>query len=245
MKGGVLVEFKDVTKRFGDLRVMDNFNAQFFEGETHVVCGRSGAGKSTMLRCINWLEPINSGSILFEGISVNAKTAREVRKRVGMVFQHFNLFPHLTILRNAILGPVQALKESPREVIPRAKKLFDRVGLTDKIDAYPAQLSGGQKQRAAIVRALAMNPDLITFDEPTSALDPEMISEVLDVMKKLSQEGRSMIVVSHEMGFAKEAADRISFMDEGKLVETKSSNDFFENPEHDGTRQFLRQILQV
>lgn len=243
MKGDVLVEFKNVHKRFGRTIVLQDFSYTFLEGYTHVICGRSGAGKSTLLRCINALEPIDSGSIYFREIPVSRKTAREVRKRVAMVFQQFNLFPHLTILENATLGPIHALGERKKEAEARARALLERVGIGDRADAYPAQLSGGQQQRAAIVRALCMNPELILFDEPTSALDPEMIGEVLDVMEDLAREGRSMIVVTHEMGFAKEAADLVSFMENGRFIETHPPTEFFANPQFETTRRFLRQIL--
>ena len=239
----VLVEFQNVTKKFGDHVVLDELSMSFFEGETHIICGRSGAGKSTLIRCINYLETINSGTIQFEEIPVNKHTARNVRKHVAMVFQDFNLFPHLTVLENVILGPTKSLHLHRQEVEQRALRYFERVGLKEKIHAFPYQLSGGQKQRAAIVRALAMEPDLILFDEPTSALDPEMIGEVLEVMKDLANEGRSMIVVTHEMGFAREAADKISFMDQGQLVETKPPTEFFNNAEHESARRFLSQIL--
>ncbi|MBA7667179.1 Glutamine transport ATP-binding protein GlnQ [subsurface metagenome] len=238
-----LVEFENVTKQFGNLVVLNDLSAKFFERETHVVCGRSGAGKSTLIRCINYLEPINSGCIWFKSICVNKQNARKIRKRVAMIFQDFNLFPHLTILENATLGSMKALRQPRKEAEQKAKQYFERVGLTEKINAYPCQLSGGQKQRAAIVRALNMDPDLILFDEPTSALDPEMIGEVLNVMENLAKEGRSMIVITHEMGFAKKAANRISLMDNGQLVETKLTTEFFDNPEHKSTRQFLSKIL--
>lgn len=238
----VLVLFQNVTKKFGDIIVLNSVTAEFYRGETHVICGPSGVGKSTLLRCINFLEKIDGGTIIFDGIPVNARTARAVRKRVAMVFQLFNLFPHLTVLQNAALGPVKVLKQPRKEVEDRVKSLLKRVGLGDRAMAYPYQLSGGQKQRAAIVRALAMNPELILFDEPTSALDPEMVGEVLEVMEDLAAEGRSMIVVTHEMRFAKEAADRVSMMFDGRIVETKPPEKFFNNPEHPATQRFLRQI---
>lgn len=242
-----LVVFEDVTKRFGDNVVLDKLSMSFMKGQTHVICGRSGAGKSTLIRCINMLETVDAGRVYFDNYLVNKKNAQTIRKQVGMVFQHFNLFPHLSVLDNITLGPVKALKQPRNIVQARALKYLDQVGLADKKDALPYQLSGGQKQRVAIVRALAMEPVLILFDEPTSALDPEMIGEVLDVMRRLASNNaeRTMIVVTHEMGFAKEAADMISFMDSGRIVETKSPAEFFEHPEHDSTRKFLQQILQV
>ena len=238
-----IVEFKNVTKQYGSTVVIDDLSMQFYEGETHVICGRSGAGKSTLIRCINHLESIQKGSISFEDIDVNKKNVRRIRKRVAMVFQNFNLFPHLRVIDNITLGPVKSLGVSRDKAEEQALGLLKQVGLEDKSRSYPYQLSGGQKQRVAIVRSLAMNPDLILFDEPTSALDPEMIGEVLEVMKRLSDEGRSMIVVSHEMSFAREAADRISFMSDGKLVETQPPADFFANPQHSSTQRFLSQIL--
>lgn len=240
----VVVEFKDVVKQFEkDVVVLDHLNTKFYTGETHILCGRSGAGKSTLIRCINYLEKINSGQILVEGEPVTKKHAHSIRKKCAMVFQSFNLFPHMTIKENALLGPLKSLNKRKSEVMDSIESYFELVGLSDKMNSLPAELSGGQKQRAAIVRALAMKPDLILFDEPTSALDPEMIGEVLNVMKKLANEGRTMIVVTHEMGFAREAADKISFMDAGKIVVTKSPKDFFENPGHESVERFLNQIL--
>lgn len=240
----IIVEYKNVVKSFTpNLIVLDHLDMSFYEGETHVLCGRSGAGKSTLIRCINYLEKIDSGVILLEGEPVTRKTARDIRKKCAMVFQSFNLFPHMTILENAMLGPMKSLKKSKSEIIDSVEAYFEKVGLTEKMHALPGELSGGQKQRAAIVRALAMNPDLILFDEPTSALDPEMIGEVIDVMEKLADEGRTMIVVTHEMGFAREAADKISFMDAGKVVVTKSPDEFFKNPGHESVERFLKQIL--
>ncbi|WP_020612080.1 amino acid ABC transporter ATP-binding protein [Sediminispirochaeta bajacaliforniensis] len=240
----VVVEFKDVVKQFeDDLVVLDHLNMKFYDGETHVLCGRSGAGKSTLIRCINYLESINAGEILVEGEAVTKKRARAIRKKCGMVFQSFNLFPHMTVLENALLGPMKSLNKQKAEIIEKVESYFHKVGLAEKMKALPGELSGGQKQRAAIVRALAMEPDLILFDEPTSALDPEMIGEVLNVMKQLSDEGRTMLVVTHEMGFAREAADKISFMDAGKIVATKTPVDFFHDPGHESVERFLKQIL--
>ncbi len=238
-----IVEFDKVTKRFGDHVVIDSLSVPFYEGQTHVICGRSGAGKSTLIRCINRLESIEEGTIRFKGEAVNKNNVREIRKRVAMVFQNFNLFPHLKVIDNLTLGPMKALGVSRAEAEEQSIAYLKQVDLGDKIDNYPYQLSGGQKQRVAIVRSLMMKPDLLLFDEPTSALDPEMISEVLEVMKQLSREGRSMIVVTHEMGFAREAADSISFMSDGKLVETQPPEVFFNNPEQENTRLFLSQII--
>jgi ABC-type polar amino acid transport system ATPase subunit len=241
-----IIEFHDVVKKYkeGPL-VLDHLNMKFYAGKTHVICGASGAGKSTLIRCINHLEKINSGKITVDGITVNKKNEREIRKKCAMVFQSFNLFPHMTILENALLGPTKTLKKSKAELMDKVTAYFERVGLSDRMGAYPGELSGGQKQRAAIVRSLAMDPELILFDEPTSALDPEMIGEVLHVMEQLAEEGRTMIVVTHEMGFAKEAADQISFMENGKLIVTKSPDEFFFNSGSERVNQFLKQIKTV
>lgn len=240
----VLVEFKDVCKSFhgGQLVVLDHFNFTFIEGETHVICGRSGAGKSTLIRCINHLEKIDSGSILIEGNELNKHTVRAMRKKVAMVFQDFNLFPHMTVLDNVTFGPRHSLGIDKKEAEETGRAYLNKVGLLDKVSSYPNQLSGGQKQRVAIARALNMHPDLILFDEPTSALDPEMIGEVLDIMKKLSSDGMSMIVVTHEMGFAREAAHRISFLEHGNFIETTTPDVFFTNPSHPSVAKFIRQI---
>ena len=245
MKGKLLVSFEEVTKSFGNHVVMDKLSIQFFEGETHVICGRSGAGKSTLIRCINYIEKIQGGRIVFEDLEVNKHNSKEIRKRVAMVFQEFNLFPHLNILENAILGPVETLKEPKDKAIERAMGFFERVGIKELVHRYPHQLSGGQKQRAAIVRALNMKPDLILFDEPTSALDPEMIGEVTEVIKELAKEGRSLVVVTHEMNFALEAAHKISFFADGKILLTKPPKQFIQDPECDAIRLFLRQILST
>ena len=242
MKDNVLVSFDKATKSWGNNIVLDNLSIQFIEGETHVIFGRSGAGKSTLIRCVNYLEKIDSGRIYFRDLEVNKKNTKEIRKKISMVFQEFNLFPHMTILKNAVLGPVYTLKEPKNKAEKRAIELFERVGLKEKIYSYPYQLSGGQKQRAAIVRALNMNPDLILFDEPTSALDPELIGEVLEVIKGLAKESRSIIIITHEINFAREAADKISFLEDGKFLTTKSSKEFFQEPMHNSIRNFLRQI---
>ena len=210
-----------------------------------VVCGPSGSGKSTLIKCINALEPFQKGTILVDGISVGQVKVNlpKLRSRVGMVFQHFELFPHLSVLDNLMLGPTQVLKKSKAEAQTQATQLLARVGLEAQAHKYPGQLSGGQQQRVAIVRALAMNPLVLLFDEPTSALDPEMVSEVLDVMVELAKEGMTMMVVTHEMGFAKQVADRVIFMDHGQIVEDRPKTDFFAQPESDRARQFLAKIL--
>ncbi|MEM3658550.1 MAG: amino acid ABC transporter ATP-binding protein [Candidatus Hadarchaeum sp.] len=245
MKGDVILEFQHVTKRFAQTVILDDFSFSFKEGMTYVVCGRSGVGKSTLLRTCNGLEPIDSGVIYFKHLKLDKKSVREIRKRVGMVFQHFNLFPHLTVLENLILGPVHALGMRKPEAVQIALSVLERVGLKDKAYSYPAQLSGGQQQRVAIARALCMNPELILFDEPTSALDPEMIGEVLAVMKDLAYEGRSMIVVTHEMGFAKEAADLICFMEGGRFLEVQPPASFLDCPQTESAKRFLAQILKL
>lgn len=245
MKGDVLVSFDGVSKSFGEHVVMDNLSIKFLEGETHIVCGRSGAGKSTLVRCINYLERPDKGKIYYRGLEVNKKNIREIRTKVAMVFQEFNLFPHMTLLENAVLGPVYSLGQQRNRAEEQAKGLFERVGMKDKINSYPYQLSGGQKQRAAIVRALNMNPDLILFDEPTSALDPEMTGEVTEVIKALVEEGRSMIIITHAMNFALESSNMISFMEAGKILLTRTPDEFFRNPECDAIRLFLRQTLDT
>ncbi|MCE5236553.1 MAG: amino acid ABC transporter ATP-binding protein [Clostridiaceae bacterium] len=240
----VLVEFKDVNKSYsgGKTVILDHFNFGFLEGETHVICGRSGAGKSTLIRCINYLEIIDSGQVLIEGTPLTPKTIHAARKKIAMVFQDFNLFPHMNVLSNVTFGPIHSLKVSRREAEESGKEYLNKVGLYDKINCPPSQLSGGQKQRVAIARALNMHPDMILFDEPTSALDPEMIGEVLDIMKDLSKEGMSMIVVTHEMGFAREAAHRISFLENGKFIETSDPDEFFDHPKHPSVAKFISQI---
>ncbi|HPF54364.1 MAG TPA: amino acid ABC transporter ATP-binding protein [Clostridia bacterium] len=245
--GKTLVEFRDVCKSFnnGKTVVLDHFNFDFIQGETHVICGRSGAGKSTLIRCINYLEKIDSGSILVEGEPVTKHTTTDVRKRIAMVFQNFNLFPHMTALQNVTFGPIQSLHKDKKEAEESGKMFLAKVGLSDKINVKPGQLSGGQQQRVAIARALNMFPDMILFDEPTSALDPEMVGEVIDIMKELADEHRSMIVVTHEMGFAKEAAHRISFLENGQFLETADPEEFFNNPKNESLAKFIRQIQTV
>jgi len=250
-----VVKVEDVHKYFGTLHVLRGIGMTVHRGEVIVLIGPSGSGKSTLLRCINHLEKIDRGRITVAGRPMGYREAngRQVelresevarhRREVGMVFQQFNLFPHLTALANITAGPIHVLQRKREEAEAQARRLLEMVGLPDRADAYPAQLSGGQQQRVAIARALAMNPKLMLFDEPTSALDPEMITEVLDVMLKLSDQGMTMIVVTHEMGFAKAAADRIIFMDEGRLVEEAPPAEFFTHPRHERTRQFLSKIL--
>lgn len=240
----VLVQFKDVCKTFneGKTVVMDHFSFDFLKGETHVICGRSGAGKSTLIRCINYLEQIDSGEINMDGIVLDKKTAIDIRKRVAMVFQNFNLFPNMTALQNVSFGPIESLHVPKAEAIEGAEKYLEKVGLKDKMNSKPGELSGGQQQRVAIARALNMTPELILFDEPTSALDPEMVGEVIDIMEELSAEHRSMIVVTHEMGFAKAAADRISFLEGGRFLETNTPIEFFEHPKNESLAKFISQI---
>lgn len=240
-----MIVFDQVNKYFGDFHVLKDINLQVEKGEVVVVIGPSGSGKSTMLRCINRLESINSGTLKVNDISVNDKKTdiNKIRREIGMVFQHFYLYPHKTVLQNITLAPMKVLGKSEEEAVKTAKIYLEKVGIPDKANAYPAQLSGGQQQRVAIARGLAMNPEIMLFDEPTSALDPEMIGEVLDVMKALAKEGMTMVVVTHEMGFAKEVANRIVFMDEGKILEESTPAEFFTDPEEERARTFLSRIL--
>ena len=240
-----MVEIKNVNKFFGTLKALDSVSMDVYDGEKVVIIGPSGSGKSTLLRSINKLEAIDRGSIIVDGFDLyNNKTdINKVREEVGMVFQAFNLFPHKNVIDNLILAQTVVRKRSKAEAKKIAVELLGKVGILEKADIYPAKLSGGQQQRVAIARALAMQPKLMLFDEPTSALDPEMIGEVLDVMVRLAREGMTMIVVTHEMGFAREVADRIVFMDEGKILEEGSPEHFFKNPENERTKQFLSQIL--
>jgi polar amino acid transport system ATP-binding protein len=240
-----IVEIKSVSKFFGTLKALDNVSMDVYEGEKVVILGPSGSGKSTLLRSINKLEEIDRGSIVVDGHDLyNKKTdINKVREEVGMVFQAFNLFPHKTVLGNLILAQSVVRKRTKEESKKIAEELLKKVGILEKSDIYPTKLSGGQQQRVAIARALAMQPRLMLFDEPTSALDPEMIGEVLDVMVRLAREGMTMIVVTHEMGFAREVADRVVFMDEGRILEEGSPEHFFKNPVHERARQFLNQIL--
>jgi glutamate/aspartate transport system ATP-binding protein len=240
-----MIEIRDVTKSFGAFRVLDGCSASVEKGSVVVVCGPSGSGKSTLIRCINGLEGIDSGEILVDGVSVSAPDTdlNALRARVGMVFQSFELFPHRTILENVDLAQVKVLGRTPREASERSMILLARVGLADQAKKYPAMLSGGQQQRIAIARALAMDPIAMLFDEPTSALDPEMISEVLAVMTALAEDGMTMIVVTHEMAFARHVADRVLFMDRGRIVEDRATRAFFEEPQSDRAREFLSKIL--
>jgi glutamate transport system ATP-binding protein len=243
--GGPLIMLDAVNKWFGPLHVLDNVNLSIDRGEVVVVIGPSGSGKSTLCRAINRLEPINSGTIQFDGqpLPAEGKTLARLRSEVGMVFQSFNLFAHKTILENVTLGPIKVRKEKPSAARERAMKLLDRVGIANQAEKYPAQLSGGQQQRVAIARALAMRPKAMLFDEPTSALDPEMVGEVLDVMTSLAREGMTMVVVTHEMGFARHAANRVIFMADGQLVEDAPPAEFFANPRSDRAKDFLSKIL--
>ncbi len=240
-----MIDVKNLTKRFGDLVVLDGVSEHIDKGECVVVIGPSGSGKSTFLRCLNMLETPTSGEILFDGVSMtDPKTdINLMRQKMGMVFQHFNLFPNMTIMNNITLAPVRTGKLSKADAEKKAMELLGRVGLQDKAASYPAQLSGGQKQRVAIVRALCMNPEVLLFDEPTSALDPEMVGEVLDVMKRLAQQGMTMVVVTHEMGFAREVAHRVVFLDEGKLLEQGTPLQIFGSPQNERLRSFLAKVL--
>ena len=240
-----IIKLENVNKWYGKFHVLKDINLNVSEKERIVICGPSGSGKSTLIRCINKLEEHQKGKITVDGIELNKKTKNitTIRSEVGMVFQQFNLFPHLTILENCTLAPVWVKKQKQKDCEALAMEYLKKVQIEDQADKKPAQLSGGQQQRAAIARALTMEPKIMLFDEPTSALDPEMIKEVLDVMIDLAKGGMTMCVVTHEMGFAKEVADRVVFMDEGNIVESKKTNEFFENPENERTKTFLSQIL--
>lgn len=238
-------EVKNLSKSFGDLNVLRGIDLTIKKGEVLVVIGPSGSGKSTFLRCLNRLEEPSGGDILFEGNSIVDKKCNidKLRQKIGMVFQHFNLFNNKTVLRNITIGPEKLLGLSEEEANKRAEKLLERVNLLDKKDAYPSQLSGGQKQRIAIVRALAMEPDVMLFDEPTSALDPEMVGEVLEVMKELARDGMTMAVVTHEMGFAREVGSRVLFMADGEVIEDGTPEEIFDNPKSDAAKNFLKCVL--
>ncbi len=241
-----MIEVKGLSKSFGTLNVFENLDVEVKKGEVLVIIGPSGSGKSTFLRCLNNLEVPTGGVVTIEGEvldSTNKKHMRNMIEKMGMVFQNFNLFPHMTVLQNVMEAPMIVKKQSKAEVEKKAKKLIEKVGLGEKYDAYPSKLSGGQQQRVAIARALCMEPDIMLFDEPTSALDPELVGEVLSVMKDLAKEGMTMIVVTHEMGFAKEVADKVIFMDGGKIVESGAPEDIFSAPKEERTKSFLEKVL--
>ena len=243
--GDVAIEIRDMHKWYGSFHVLKDINLNVHSGERIVVCGPSGSGKSTMIRCINRLEEHQKGDIIVDGVELtnDLKNIEAVRREVGMVFQHFNLFPHLTVMENCTLAPIWVRKTPKAEAEATAMKYLERVKIPEQAGKFPGQLSGGQQQRVAIARSLAMEPKIMLFDEPTSALDPEMISEVLDVMKDLARDGMTMVCVTHEMGFAREVADRIVFMEEGEIVEVGTPEHFFTNPTEDRTKLFLSQIL--
>ncbi len=240
-----MIDVKNLKKNFGDLEVLKGVSQHISKGERVVLIGPSGSGKSTFLRCLNLLETPTSGEIIFEGQSITDEKCdiNQIRQKMGMVFQHFNLFPNMTILKNITLAPVRTKLMTKEQAEQKARELLKRVGLEDKADSYPAQLSGGQKQRIAIVRALCMQPEVMLFDEPTSALDPEMVGEVLDVMKELAKSGMTMVCVTHEMGFAREVADRVLFMDEGIIVEEGTPAEIFGSPKEKRTQDFLNKVL--
>jgi len=241
----IAVQITDMNKWYGEFNVLKNINLTVKRGERIVICGPSGSGKSTMIRCINRLEEHQKGSIVVDGIELtnDLKRIDEIRREVGMVFQHFNLFPHLTVLENCTLAPIWVRKMSKADATERAMHFLKRVKIPEQANKYPGQLSGGQQQRVAIARALCMSPKIMLFDEPTSALDPEMVKEVLDTMVGLANDGMTMLCVTHEMGFARQVADRVIFMDAGQIVEMNEPNAFFSNPQHDRTKLFLSQIL--
>ena len=247
MSDNIIIRAEDVQKHFrgGLIKALDGVSTNIKKGEVVVIIGPSGSGKSTFLRCLNLLEVPTGGHIYFNDVDITDKKSNINlhRQKMGMVFQHFNLFPHMTILQNMTLAPIQLLKKSKAEAEEKAMALLERVGLADRANAYPSQLSGGQKQRIAIVRALCMEPEVMLFDEPTSALDPEMVGEVLEVMKDLAREGMTMVVVTHEMGFAREVGSRVLFMDGGKLLEENTPNEFFDHPQHPRTQLFLSKVL--
>jgi len=240
-----MISFKNVNKWYGELHVLNNIDLEVAQGEVVVVCGPSGSGKSTLIRCINRLEPIQKGELVVDNMAVHDKKINmtKIRADIGFVFQSFNLYPHMTALENATIAPLKVKKMKKAEAEKIGREMLTRVGLEDRIDHYPTQLSGGQQQRVAIARGLCMNPKIMLFDEPTSALDPEMINEVLDVMRDLAKEGMTMMVVTHEMGFAREVASRVVFMDQGAIIEVAPPNDFFTNPQTDRGKSFLQSIL--
>ena len=240
-----LIKVENLTKQFGKTRALDNISNNIYNGEVVVVIGPSGSGKSTFLRCLNLLEVPTEGHIYFEGIDITdpKNNLNKHRQKMGMVFQQFNLFPHMSIMKNLTIGPVKLLKKSKEDAEKKAMELLERVGLADRADSYPNQLSGGQKQRIAIVRALCMEPDVMLFDEPTSALDPEMVGEVLEVMTGLAKENMTMVVVTHEMGFAREVGSRVVFMENGHIIEENTPDEFFDNPKSDRLKAFLDKVL--
>jgi ABC-type polar amino acid transport system ATPase subunit len=240
-----MISFKNVNKWYGELHVLNNIDLEVEQGEVVVVCGPSGSGKSTLIRCINRLEPIQKGELVVDNMAVHDKKSNmtQIRAEIGFIFQSFNLYPHMTALENTTIAPLKVRKMKKAEAEKLGREMLTRVGLEDRIDHYPAQLSGGQQQRVAIARGLTMKPKIMLFDEPTSALDPEMIHEVLDVMRDLAKEGMTMMVVTHEMGFAREVASRVVFMDEGQIIEVAPPNDFFTNPQTERGKTFLKSIL--
>ena len=244
-KGNVLIEVKNLQKKFDDVQVLDGISTEICQGEVVAVIGPSGSGKSTFLRSLNLLEIPSGGQILFEGTDITDPKVdlNRHRQKIGMVFQQFNLFPHKTAKENIMLAPVTLKLMTPEEASAKAEELLKRVGLPDKADVYPGSLSGGQKQRIAIARAMAMNPDVMLFDEPTSALDPEMVGEVLEIMKELAETGMTMVVVTHEMGFAREVATRVVFIDQGKIQEENTPEEFFQNPKNERLKEFLSKVL--
>lgn len=244
-KGNVLIEVKNLQKKFDDVQVLDGISTEICQGEVVAVIGPSGSGKSTFLRSLNLLEVPSGGQILFEGTDITDPKVdlNRHRQKIGMVFQQFNLFPHKTVKENIMLAPVTLKLMTPEEASAKAEELLKRVGLPDKADVYPGSLSGGQKQRIAIARAMAMNPDVMLFDEPTSALDPEMVGEVLEIMKELAETGMTMVVVTHEMGFAREVATRVVFIDQGKIQEENTPEEFFQNPKNERLKEFLSKVL--
>ncbi len=239
-----MIDIENLRKSFGDVEVLKGIDLTIKEKEVVVIIGPSGSGKSTLLRCMNYLEEPTSGKVSVDGIVLDGEAnINKVREEVGMVFQRFNLFPHMTVLDNIMLAPIKVRHITKAEAEDTARKLLARVGLADKADAYPSQLSGGQQQRVAIARALAMKPKVMLFDEPTSALDPEMVGEVLDVMRKLAEEGMTMVIVTHEMGFAREVGDRLLFVDDGRIIEQGNPKEVFEHPQEERTRLFLSKVL--
>ena len=240
-----MIEIKNVSKRFGEFKVLSDINETVERGQTMVICGPSGSGKSTLLRCVNGLEPYQEGEIIVDGVSLSDPKTNlyKLRENIGMVFQRFELYPHMTVMQNISLAPMKVRKWSKEKAQKKAMELLERVGIPEKAQSFPANLSGGQQQRVAIARSLAMEPSYMMFDEPTSALDPEMIKEVLDVMIDLAKEGMTMLCVTHEMGFAREVADEIIFMDFGEIVERGTYEEFFNNPKSERAKEFLKQIL--